>query len=37
MEPEGSLPQSQVAATCPYPEPVRSSPYPHISLLKDPS
>jgi hypothetical protein len=21
MEPEGSLPQSQVPATCPYPEP----------------
>jgi len=21
MEPDGSLPQSQVAATCPYPEP----------------
>jgi hypothetical protein len=25
MEPEGSLPQSQVPATCPYPEPARSS------------
>jgi len=28
MEPEGSLPHSQVQATCPYPEPARSSPYP---------
>ena len=28
MEPEGSLPHSQVHATCPYPEPARSSPYP---------
>jgi len=27
MEPEGSLPHSQVPATCPYPEPARSSPY----------
>ena len=25
------------AATCPYPEPARSSPYPHILLPKDPS
>jgi hypothetical protein len=25
MEPEGSLPHSQVLATCPYPEPARSS------------
>ena len=25
MEPEGSLPQSQVPTTCPYPEPARSS------------
>ena len=30
MEPEGSLPQSQVLATCPCPEPARSSPYPHV-------
>ena len=30
MEPEGSLPHSQVPATCPYPEPARSSPYPHF-------
>jgi len=35
MEPEVSLPQSQAAATCPYPEPVQSSPYPHISLPED--
>ena len=28
MEPEGSLPHSQIPATCPYPEPARSSPYP---------
>ena len=28
MEPEGSLPHSQVSATSPYPEPVRYSPYP---------
>ena len=25
------------SATCPYPEPARSSPYPHIPLLEDPS
>ena len=31
MEPEGSLPHSQVPATSPYPEPARSSPYPHTS------
>jgi hypothetical protein len=30
LEPEGSLPHSQVPATCPYPEPAQSSPYPHI-------
>ena len=30
MEPEGSLPHSQVPATCPYTEPPRSKPYlPH--------
>jgi hypothetical protein len=28
MEPVGSLPHSQVPATCPYPEPAQSSPYP---------
>ena len=32
MEPEGSLPHSQVPATCPYPEPARSSPDLHIQL-----
>ena len=37
MEPEGSLPHSQVPATCPYPEPSRSSPHPHILLPEDPS
>ena len=36
MEPEGSLPHSQVPATCPYPKPTRFSPYPHISLPEDP-
>jgi len=35
MEPEGSLPHSQVPATCPYPESTRSSPYPHIPLPED--
>jgi hypothetical protein len=29
METEGSLPQSQKPANSPYPEPDRSSPYPH--------
>ena len=37
MQPEGSLPHSQVPATCPYPKPGRSSPYPHISLPEEPS
>ena len=37
MEPEGSLPHSQVSATCPYPEPAQSSPYPHIPFPEDPS
>jgi hypothetical protein len=32
MEPVSSLPHSQVPATCPYPEPARSSLYPHIPL-----
>jgi hypothetical protein len=32
MEPEGSLPHSQVPDTCPYPEPAQYSPYPHIQL-----
>jgi len=30
METESSLPHSQDLATCPYPKPARSSPYPHI-------
>ena len=37
MEPEGSLLHSQVPATCPYPEPARPSPYPHIPLPENPS
>ena len=37
MEPEGSLPQSQVPATRPYPEPARSSSCPHIPFSEDPS
>ena len=32
MEPHGSLPYSQVPATCPYPEPDRSSPCTYILL-----
>ena len=32
MEPEGSLSHSHMPATCPYPEPSRSSPRPHIPL-----
>jgi hypothetical protein len=35
MEPEGSLPHSQVPATCLYPEPAQSSPYPHIPLPEE--
>ena len=31
MKTEGSFTHSQIPATCPYPEPARSSPYPHIS------
>jgi hypothetical protein len=31
MEAESSLAHSQVPATCLYPEPAQSSPYPHIS------
>jgi len=30
MEPEGSLPHSQVPANCHYPEPAQSSPIPDI-------
>ena len=33
MEPECSLPYSQVPATCPYPEPARSSPSPRTSYF----
>ena len=36
MEPESSSPHSQVPATCSYPKPARSSPYPHIPLPEDP-
>ena len=36
MEPEGSLPHSEVPATSPYPEPGRSNPYPQIPLLENP-
>ena len=36
MEPDCSLPHSQVPAICPYPEPHRSSPCPHIPLSGDP-
>jgi hypothetical protein len=37
MEPESSLMHSQVPATFPYPEPARTSPYPHFPLPEDPS
>ena len=37
MEPEGSMPHSQISATYPYPEPARSSPQPHIPIPEDPS
>ena len=37
MKPESSLPHSQVPATCPFPEPARSSPCPHIPFPEDPS
>jgi hypothetical protein len=36
MEPKGSLSHSQVPATCPYPEPARSSTYSHIPLSEHP-
>ena len=36
MVPERLLPHSQVPATCPYPEPARSSPYPQILLSEVP-
>ena len=34
MEPEGSLPHSQVPANCPYPEPDQSCPSPHAISLR---
>jgi hypothetical protein len=37
MELEDSVPHSQAPATCPYPEPARSIPCPHILLTEDPS
>jgi hypothetical protein len=37
MEPESSLPYSQVSATCPYPEPAPSSPHNPLPLPEDPS
>ena len=37
MGPEGSLPHSQLPATCPFPEPDQSSPCLPIPLPKDPS
>jgi len=37
MEHKGSLPHSQVPATCPYPKPHRTSPCPHNPLPEDPS
>ena len=35
MQPEGSFPHSQMPATCPYPEPSRSSPCTHTPLPED--
>jgi hypothetical protein len=37
MEPESSLPYSQVSTTRPYPEPTPSSPRDPLQLPKDPS
>jgi hypothetical protein len=37
MEPESSLPYSEVPATCPYPEPTPSSPHNPLPLPEDPS
>ena len=34
MEPEGSLPHSQVSATCPYPEPYCSSSFPNPTFWR---
>jgi hypothetical protein len=36
MEPESSLPHSQVPATCPYPQPTPSSPHNPLPLPEDP-
>ena len=36
MEPESSLPYSQVPATCPYPEPTPSSPHNPFPLPESP-
>src|SRR5215472_842634 len=36
MEPESSLPYSQVPATCPYPEPTPSSPHDSLQVSEDP-
>jgi hypothetical protein len=36
LEPEGSSLHSQVPVICPYPEPARSIPCPHIPLPEDP-
>ena len=36
MEPKSSLPHLQEPATCPYPEPEQSIPYPYIPFRKDP-
>jgi hypothetical protein len=37
MEPEGSLPYSQVPATCPYPELTPSGPHDPLQLPENPS
>jgi hypothetical protein len=37
MEPESSLPYSQVPAIRPYPEPTTSSPHDPLKLSEDPS
>jgi len=37
MEPEGSLPHSQMPATCPYPKRDQSCSCPHIPLPEDSS
>ena len=37
MEPQGSLPVSQVTVTCPYPEPDQSSPSPDFPPPEAPS